>query len=92
MRIGGWCPAIILVTNDMWEERTDRFQTPLTDVSVLTFLPSHLPNDARSPVSNYFIPFEIQLQDPHPVTSFCLTTATLISVVVEMYVACQTTL
>ena len=49
------CLAIIRVTNDMWEERTDSFQTPLTDVSVLTFLPSHLLNcpdtndDARIP-------------------------------------------
>ena len=32
-------PAIIRVTNDVWEERTDSFQTALTDVSVFTFLP-----------------------------------------------------
>ena len=35
------------LTNDVWEERTDCFQTPLTDVSVLTFLPSHLLNCPR---------------------------------------------
>ena len=53
--------TIIILTNDVWEERTDCFQTPLTDVSVLTFLQSHLLNcpntndDARNSLRNCFI-------------------------------------
>ena len=83
------CLAIIRVTNDMWEERTDSFQTPLTDVSVLTFLPSHLLNcpdtndDARDSLRNYFIPFEIELTRSPPVTSFCLLSQIVSSVEVK---------
>ena len=71
--------TIIILTNDVWEEGTDCFQTPLTDVSVLTFLPSHLVNcpdtndDARNSPRNCYIFYQrFNKHSQHsPVSTLC---------------------